>query len=539
MKNLKSNKMLLGIGIAFILLATISISYAWFSATVKSENVKDQIVTTGTLELTYIDGPEIKIEKARPGQTVEKTVSVKNTGTLDAEYNLVWQELINQIQNDEMVMTIACERQTADGAKQENCEGLENETPISKPVILKQIGIEAGITHKYTITITFKETNSDQNYNQGKNFTGTIGVNEYKEPTPVYCTTDQELTQGTEFVKGPYTYVYKQRYYWSETGINSTLWEMDEDGWTVMLTDKESTDPVTDTPCTYINNLPVLSTSFMFDGSNASLIDLSNFNTSKIIYMNGMFHNSKATEIKGLENFNTSNVTDMSMMFNSSEVQNLVLSSFDTSNVTNMDSMFGGCKTQNLDVSSFDTNKVTDMSWMFGGTKNLKSLDVRNFNTSNVTDMYGIFGSSALSEIKGYEKFDTSKVTNMARMFYDNMLDSVDVSRYNTTNVVTMNEMFAYSNFTTLDLSSFDTSNLTNMYQMFRNCKNLKTIYVSNTFVTNKVDSYIYVGGNVFLDSTNLVGGAGTTYDSSKINKTYARIDGGTAKPGYFTLKTN
>ena len=38
---------------------------------------------------------------------------------------------------------------------------------------------------------------------------------------------------------------------------------------------------------------------------------------------------------------------------------------------------------------------------------------------------------------------------------------------------------------------------------------------------------------------TNLVGGAGTTYNSSKIDKTYARIDGGTSNPGYFTLKTN
>ena len=41
----------------------------------------------------------------------------------------------------------------------------------------------------------------------------------------------------------------------------------------------------------------------------------------------------------------------------------------------------------------------------------------------------------------------------------------------------------------------------------------------------------------MFNFATNLVGGAGTVYDSSKTDKTYAHIDGGTSNPGYFTLK--
>lgn len=43
----------------------------------------------------------------------------------------------------------------------------------------------------------------------------------------------------------------------------------------------------------------------------------------------------------------------------------------------------------------------------------------------------------------------------------------------------------------------------------------------------------------MFSNTTNLVGGAGTVYDSTKTDKTYARIDGGTSSPGYFTLKNN
>ena len=71
------------------------------------------------------------------------------------------------------------------------------------------------------------------------------------------------------------------------------------------------------------------------------------------------------------------------------------------------------------------------------------------------------------------------------------------------------------------------------MWDMFYDSENLKTIYVSNKFNTNNVVS----SSNMFLRCTSLVGGSGTVYDSSKIDKTYARIDGGTSNPGYFTSK--
>ena len=44
---------------------------------------------------------------------------------------------------------------------------------------------------------------------------------------------------------------------------------------------------------------------------------------------------------------------------------------------------------------------------------------------------------------------------------------------------------------------------------------------------------------NMFTSSTKLVGGAGSVYNSSYVNKTYARVDGETESPGYFTLKSN
>ena len=175
----KEKKMLFGIGIVFLFLATVGFSYAYFSANITNKDVKDQVVETGTLRLTYTDGPEIKMLNIKPGSTFTKEVSVKNTGTLDTAYNLVWQELSNEITNDEMVISATCERRNANGEIEETCEGL-SEAAIGANIIKKNIAIESGVTHKYVITITFKEISVDQNYNQGKKFSGVLGVEEYK-----------------------------------------------------------------------------------------------------------------------------------------------------------------------------------------------------------------------------------------------------------------------------------------------------------------------------------------------------------------------
>ena len=87
------------------------------------------------------------------------------------------------------------------------------------------------------------------------------------------------------------------------------------------------------------------------------------------------------------------------------------------------------------------------------------------------------------------------------------------------------------SSLKSLDLSSFDTQNCIDTRQMFRGCYNLKSIYVSDTFVMTKVSN----STQMFLDCISLIGGAGTTFVPSFMDGTAARIDGGINSPGYFT----
>ena len=275
-------------------------------------------------------------------------------------------------------------------------------------------------------------------------------------------------------------------------------------------------------------------------------LDLSNFDTSNVTDMSEMFNMSSlgapegtsySTQLTSLDisNFNTSKVTDMSKMFRECcNLTSLDVSHFNTSNVTDMSYMFDGCSSiTSLDVSDFNTSKVTDMSNMFDGCRLVTSLNVSNFNTLNVTNMDRMFYSCSGLTSLDLSNFDTSNVTNMTHMFgLCRNLTSLNISNFDTSNVTDMEYMFALcDSLTSLDLSSFDTSKVTNMSEMFYRCSKLVTIYVSNSWTTRAVTE----STDIFDRDTKLVGGAGTTYNGDGI--LYARIDGGTSSPGYFTYK--
>ena len=573
---MKINKSYL-ILIISVLILLIGVSFAYFSLEITgNDTAKYNTITTGALKLTFTDTNALTLTDALPGDSATKTISVKNTGTIDTSYNIVWTKLTNEIINDELVIEATCKRLNSSNTEEGTCESI-SQTPIKSDTIKKNISIEPSITHEYTVKVTFIDTGSLQDYNKNKTFEGKLGITE-SSVKAVYCTYDGELTQGAEYVNGQYTYKYMQEGVYASSGL---AWQnISSDGWGVQLTDKASTDAVNSEVCTYINNKPITSMSNMFHNSKATTLDLSNFNTSKVTNMRSMFSDSQATTLD-VSNFDTSNVTNMFGMFDGSQATILDVSNFDTSNVTNMKQMFYDSQATTLDLSNFDTSKVTDMSSMFYkikattldlsnfdtskvtnmgsmfrdsqattldvsnfNTSNVTSMsdmfyyskattiDVSNFNTSNVTDMSSMFMLSSATTID-VSNFDTSKVTDMSDMFYGSQATTLDVSNFNTSKVTNMHGMFYNSKATTLDVSNFDTSKVTNMSGMFQHSSNLKTIYVSSKFVTTAVTS----STNMFYNCTKLIGGAGTKYNGSYDDKTYARIDGGTSNPGYFTAK--
>ena len=180
------------------------------------------------------------------------------------------------------------------------------------------------------------------------------------------------------------------------------------------------------------------------------------------------------------------------------------------------------------DIENLNTQNVTDMSYMFYRCDGLTSLDVSNFNTQKVEDMSEMFSVCSGLKSLNVSHFDTQNVKNMKSMFYScKRLTSLDVSNFNTQNVTDMRYMFSWcEGLNSLDLSKFDTQNVEYMNNMFWSSSALKTIYVSDKFVTTKVSS----GGDMFKGCTSLKGAI--DYVASKTDYTYANYN-----TGYFTLK--
>ena len=520
--------------VSLFTLAVIGFSYAYFSTEITGEG-KYVTLDTATLKLKYTDNTVLSLDNAIPGDFVTKTFTVENIGTKKVSYNIVWNNLINTINNYDLHLDMKCKSykdyNTSSKVESGECSSFYKAVPYTETSINKDIKrnneIDIGITHEYTVTITFKNRPYNQKDNLNKSFSGKIDLEEYVDNL-VYCTFDGTLTQGAEYVNGQYTYRYKQEGSSSSSGLG---WQnITTDGWGVQLTDKTSTDAVNSEVCTYINNKPIVSMRYMFYNSKATTLDVSKFDTSKVTNMSNMFAYSQATTLD-LSNFDTSNVTDMYKMFSFNQATTLDVSNFDTSNVTNMDFMFTDTIATNINVSNFNTSKVISMIFMFQNSK-ATTLDVSNFDTSKVTNMFGMFMLSQATTLD-VSNFDTSNVTDMTQIFMLSQATTIDVSNFNTSKVTNMTSMFSSCQVTILDLSNFNTSNVTNMSNMFNGSTNLKTIYVIDKFNTDKVTD----STRMFYNCTNLVGGAGTKYDSTKTDKTYARIDGGTSNPGYFTAK--
>lgn len=95
--------------------------------------------------------------------------------------------------------------------------------------------------------------------------------------------------------------------------------------------------------------------------------------------------------------FNTSKVRIMNSMFRFTKVTNLDLSHFDTSKVVDMAYMFSCCSNLiKIDLSNFDTSKVINMEGMFSASSNIQT--IINITNPNVENYKYIFEDAAYRE---------------------------------------------------------------------------------------------------------------------------------------------
>ena len=164
--------LLLSISIT-LLVAIISTSYAYF--TISNKTGSEETITSGTMALTLHDGSKIETNFMIPGEYIEKTFYVTNTGSLATSYDIYLSEVINDFADKtDLVYTLT----SSDGGYSTPSQV---QVPSASAKIVDNQAIGTSTTHHYTLRITFLNKNEAQDDNQGKHFSGKIQINEYTD----------------------------------------------------------------------------------------------------------------------------------------------------------------------------------------------------------------------------------------------------------------------------------------------------------------------------------------------------------------------
>ena len=179
MKKEYIKKTILVIFVITLSLTIIGFSYAYFITEITGEG-KCVTLDTANLKLKYIDNTVLSLNNTLPGDSITKTFTVENIGTKKVSCNIVWNNLINTINNYDLHLDM-------------KCKSYKNYNTNSQ--------VEEGECDSFYKVVPYIETSISKD------------IEEYVDPSPeaIYCTLPEgtTLTQKTEYVNCQYTYRYK------------------------------------------------------------------------------------------------------------------------------------------------------------------------------------------------------------------------------------------------------------------------------------------------------------------------------------------
>ncbi len=171
----------------------VGATFAYFTAVVKNDVGSSVIVKTALFEVIYREGNDVNIDGAMPIKesgvnTGIKYFTVTNNTPYSTAYKLVWKPgLYNSIGRDELVYSMRCTGKNAPsnfneiptpGSEIATTESyiIDDGTDENNDGVNDGIIIPGGVVHSCTVTFKFIDTNSNQNYNQGKLFAGQLAI---------------------------------------------------------------------------------------------------------------------------------------------------------------------------------------------------------------------------------------------------------------------------------------------------------------------------------------------------------------------------
>ena len=170
-------------GIFIVLLILVGLTYGYFLTRINGNtNAKSISVITANLEIEYNDNNDIITgDKIQPGITLPtKTFTVTNNGDGTVEYNVGLVNIINNFVNtNDLVYSLSCNSSITN----KKCNGTdETAFPTLNSYIVNN-SIDKDEVQTYVVTVTYKETNTDQSDDMGKELSAKIDIFDPKSLT--------------------------------------------------------------------------------------------------------------------------------------------------------------------------------------------------------------------------------------------------------------------------------------------------------------------------------------------------------------------
>ncbi len=184
------------VALATLLIVVVGTTFAYFTSrvTTNGDDETQTVIKSATLGITYEAGAKVVLGTEEqgifPGASTTNTFTVKNTGDYDSAVDISWKDLANDFAGSDLVYTL--ERTDEDGTNKVPVKG---ETVIPKTgenLLIANETIPTGKSYKYTLHITFKETNEDQSIDKGKTFDSKINVEIAENASTGHYTTPTE-----------------------------------------------------------------------------------------------------------------------------------------------------------------------------------------------------------------------------------------------------------------------------------------------------------------------------------------------------------
>ena len=180
-------------GIVLVSLILIGLTYGYYLTKIKGNtNSKSISVVTANLLLEYADvNDELITDSAvEPGKTWTKTFVATNKGNKTITYGVALENVVNQFERkDDIVYILDCKQysktgfsidktnKTVTGTISGTCNGVSDETTFpSIGTILVENDIADDKAQVYTLVITYKNVNENQNVDMNKTFSAKANI---------------------------------------------------------------------------------------------------------------------------------------------------------------------------------------------------------------------------------------------------------------------------------------------------------------------------------------------------------------------------